>query len=72
MSRPQLYRKIHALTGKSPHELLENARLARAVTLLEDETRNISEVSLELGYTNPSYFSKIFQLRYGCTPSHFK
>jgi AraC-like DNA-binding protein len=68
-SRTQLYRKIISLTGKSPNDFIKEVRLRKAWDLLKSEKGNISEIALEVGYTNPSYFSKIFHKSFGCTPS---
>ena len=37
--------------------------------MLRENTRNVSEVALELGYNNPSYFAKCFHKKYGVSPS---
>jgi AraC-like DNA-binding protein len=71
ISRPQLYRKTVFLTGKSPNDFIRDLRMDRALSLIQQKAGNISEISLEVGYSNPSYFAKCFQMRYGCTPSRF-
>lgn len=71
MSRPQLYRKTVSLTGKSPNDFIRDLRMDKALFLIQQKAGNISEISLEVGYSNPSYFAKCFQTRYGCTPSRF-
>ena len=71
MSRPQLYRKVISLTGKSPNDFLRDLRMDKALALIKKKSGNISEIALEVGYSNPSYFARCFQMRYGCTPSRF-
>jgi AraC-like DNA-binding protein len=71
VSRPQLYRKIVTLTGKSPNDLVRDLRMNKAATLLKKKSLNISQVAMEVGYNNPSYFSKCFAEKFGCTPSVF-
>jgi AraC-like DNA-binding protein len=71
ISRPQLYRKIVTLTGRSPNDLIRDLRMDKAFSLLKRKTFNISEVALQVGYNNPSYFAKCFSKKYGCTPSRF-
>lgn len=71
ISRPQLYRKISALTGHSPHHFIKDFRMGKALELLKRKSCNIAEISFELGFSTPSYFSKCFSERYGCTPSEF-
>lgn len=71
ISRPQLYRKIVTLTGRSPNDLIIDLRMDRAVSLLKKKAGNISQIALEVGYSNPSYFAKCFTKKFGCTPSKY-
>jgi AraC-like DNA-binding protein len=65
----QLYRKVKALTGQSPVELLRSARLQKGRLLLETTDKNISEVAYEVCFTAPSYFTKCFKDEFGISPS---
>jgi AraC-like DNA-binding protein len=69
ISRPQLYRKIVNLTGRSSHEFISSIRMDKAMALVKNKFGNVSEIALEVGYFNPSYFSRCFQKNFGCTPS---
>ena len=71
ISRPQLYRKIVTLTGRSPNDLIIDLRMDKAVSLLKKKAGNISQIALEVGYSNPSYFAKCFTKKFGCTPSKY-
>lgn len=71
VSRPQLYRKIVTLTGKSPNDLVRGLRMTRALNLLKKRSMNITQVALEVGYNSPSYFTKCFAEKFGCTPSEY-
>ena len=70
-SKSQLYRKMILLIGKSPNTFLKEYRLNEALTLLNKNTSNISEIAFETGFRSPSYFSKCFQKRYGHLPSDY-
>jgi AraC-like DNA-binding protein len=72
MSRSQLYRKIHALTGMSPNEFIRYNRLQKAAELLSHHTGNISEAAYEVGFSNPSYFSECFKKQFGVLPSDYQ
>jgi len=72
ISRPQLYRKMIKITGRSPGTFIRFLRMHRAHSLIREENLNISEIALEVGYNNPSYFSKCFQERFGIMPSKIK
>jgi DNA-binding response OmpR family regulator len=69
LSRVQLYRKIKALTGQSPVELLRTARLKKGRQLLQTTGKTVSEVAYEVGFTAPSYFTKCFKDEFGISPS---
>ncbi len=71
MSRVQLYRKIKALTGESPGTLIHRYRMERAANLIQGKAGNLAEISLSVGFTNPSYFSKRFKEFYGNSPKAF-
>jgi len=69
LSRVQLYRKMKALTGQSPVELLRTARLQKGRQLLQTSGKTISEIAYEVGFTAPSYFTKCFKDEFGISPS---
>ncbi|HEY7751625.1 MAG TPA: nickel-binding protein [Ignavibacteriaceae bacterium] len=71
LSKAQLYRKVTALTGYSPNEFINTYRLNKALKLIERKKGNISEIAFETGFSNPSYFSKCFQKRFGILPSEY-
>ena len=68
LSRVQLYRKVKAVTGSSPVELLRTARLNRAYHILLTTDKSVSEVAYAVGFTAPSYFTKCFKDEYGMVP----
>ncbi len=69
VSQPQLYRKITALTGRSPVTFIRDIRLNKALSLIKENRYNLSEIALEVGYNSPSYFSRCFQQKFGIQPS---
>lgn len=69
MDRSQLFRKIKALTGNSPSQLLKEMRLQRAKYFLENRAGNVSQVAQSVGYRDPVYFSKAFKKYFGNSPS---
>ena len=68
LSRVQLYRKVKALTGSTPVDLIRKARLAKARELLQSTDLTVSEVAYKVGFTTPSYFTKCFKDEYGRVP----
>ena len=72
ISRVQLYRKVKALTGLSPVELLREMRLQRANKLLKTTGKTVSEVAYEVGFGTPGYFSSCFKKQYGKYPTEIR
>jgi len=71
MSRVYLYKKLMAITGKSPVEFIRIIRLKRGAQLLEKSQLNVSEIAYEVGFNSPRYFSKYFKEEYGMLPTAY-
>ncbi len=71
LSRASLYRKILKHYGCTFTELLVEHRLERAKKYL-DLGLSISEIAYKIGYSDPSYFVKIFHRRVGMTPGEYR
>lgn len=72
ISRVQLYRKVKALTGLSPIELLRQMRLQKAYTLLKTTDWTISEIAYTVGFSSPGYFTTCFKKQFGKYPTEIK
>ena len=70
MSRMVLYRKLTALTGMAPAELVRLYRLKRAAHFLSQGV-GVAETAYKVGYQTPSHFAKVFREQYQMTPSQF-
>ena len=71
MSRMQLHRKLKALTGLSASEFVRSQRLKLAASLLEQSDINVSQIGYQVGFNDPSYFTKCFKEAYGVSPSQY-
>lgn len=67
-----LSREIKRKTGKTYTQIVQDKRLAQAAFLLKNTKRNVSDISLAVGYENISYFHRIFQETYGRSPKHYR
>ncbi|WP_211747630.1 response regulator [Paenibacillus sp. Marseille-Q4541] len=61
-----------AETGEGLSEYIIRIRLERALYLLKHTNKKIYEITTELGYQNPQYFSKLFKKHYGITPNEYR
>ncbi len=68
----QLFRKMKALTGEAPITFIRKVRLHKARELLQTTDLTISEIAYDVGFTDPSYFSRAFSKEFGCSPSDFR
>lgn len=69
MSRSQIYRKLKAITGKSPSLFLRSVRLNKAKEMIQNKEATISEISFKVGFASPAYFSRCFKEEFGYSPS---
>ena len=69
LSESQVYRKIKAITNKSTAIFIRTVRLQRAKELLQTTDKTISEIAYEVGFNDPSWFSKAFKEEFGFSPS---
>lgn len=67
-----LSREIKRQTGKAYKELLQEKRLTQAAYLLKNTGLRVDEIGDAVGYSNLSYFHRIFQARYGMTPKKYR
>jgi len=71
MSRYTLYKKILALTGKTPNEFIRHMRLKRAAQLLENGYLTISQICYKVGFKSQKYFVKAFKSEFNVSPSFY-
>lgn len=71
VSRYTLYKKILAMTGKTPNELVRSMRLKRAAQLLETGHLTISQIAHKVGFKSQKYFVKSFKSEYNTIPSKY-
>lgn len=72
MSRRQLYRKLKSATGYTPAEFVREIKLNKARHILErKQKQTIAEVAYAVGFSTPSYFSRLFNVRFGRNPGDY-
>jgi signal transduction histidine kinase/DNA-binding response OmpR family regulator len=58
--------------GIPPMTYLSRYRITRARTLLETQEKNITEIAMEVGFSDSAYFSRIFQRETGVSPRAYQ
>lgn len=58
--------------GRAPSELLEARRMIEAKRRLADGDETVQQIALDLGYEDPSYFTRAFRRVVGETPTAYR
>jgi AraC-like DNA-binding protein len=69
VSLAQLHRKIKALTGSTPNNLIKSIRLKIAYKLIKEDGLRVSEAAYQTGFSDPNYFTTCFRKEFGENPS---
>ena len=72
INRSYFFRIFKAETGLSPVQYLNNFRIMKAKQLLIESTMPVSEIALATGFTTPSAFYRMFNLKFGMSPSQYR
>ena len=57
--------------GTTIHNYSSRIFISRAIGMMQTTNMNISEISEQLGFKNPFYFSRVFKKVVGCAPSNY-
>lgn len=72
MSRASLYSKVKSITGMGVAQYVEDLRIRRACHLLKETRKSVAEISEEVGFSTPNYFSMRFKQTVGISPLTFR
>ena len=72
VSESQLQKAFKNETGVSPGKHIADKLLFVSEQLLRTTDRSIKDISTELGFCDPFYFSRCFTKRYGIPPSTYR
>jgi AraC-like DNA-binding protein len=71
MSETKLKQLFKQAFGDTVYNYFQRARMEEAAFLLKQGKRSVAEVGYELGFTNLSHFSRLFEKHYGLTPKRY-
>lgn len=72
LSQSQLHRKLTALTGHSPNQYIRLIRTQKAGELLRTTDKTLAQIASECGFSDASYFGKVFRQEMGVTPVEWR
>ncbi len=67
-----LSKKIKSVTGHTYTELIKTKRLNQATFLLTTTKLSVYDIAHDVGYSNISYFYRIFKNNYGVSPKEYR
>ena len=70
---PFLFSRVFKVaTGMTPLQFATRERITYAQQLIRETSRSLIEIGIEVGYSNPSHFAKVFRKVVGVTPTEFR
>ncbi len=72
VSEAHFIRTFRATFGETPHRYLQRRRVERAMFMLRESDRNVTDICLEVGFTSLGTFSRTFRDIVHVTPSQYR
>ena len=72
ISKPTLYRKFKTFFQMTPANYVNDVRLSKSIILLEGTDMTIASICEATGFSDVFYYSKLFKLKYGKSPSYYR
>ena len=72
LSRAHFIRSFRDAFGETPHRYLQRRRIERAMALLRDTDRPVTEICLAVGFTSLGTFSRTFRAVLGTSPRAYR
>ena len=72
LSKPYLSKYIREKAGITFQEVVKEARMKKARTLLKETNQTVETVAAEVGYENVEHFNRLFKKSYGITPVQYR
>ena len=72
LSEAHFIRRFHACFGETPHRYLQRRRVERAMFLLRETERSVTDICFDVGFTSLGTFSRTFRAIVGEAPSTYR
>ncbi len=72
LSEAHFIRSFRATFGETPHRYLQRRRVERAMFLLRETNRSVTDISFDVGFTSLGTFSRTFHEIVGHSPKNFR
>ncbi|MCC8075825.1 MAG: AraC family transcriptional regulator [Clostridiales bacterium] len=72
VSNSACLRCFHEMLNTTPMQYVMETRLKKAAALLRTTNKSAKDIALDCGFNDTSYFTKLFRLKYNCTPGQYR
>lgn len=72
LSRPHFYKLFRQQVGVTPNIYLNTLRMEKAVELLTQSERSVTDVGFDLGFSSQSVFTRFFMANVGMAPTDYR
>jgi transcriptional regulator GlxA family with amidase domain len=72
VSQAHFIRSFRATFGETPHRYLQRRRVERAMFLLHETDRSVTDISFDVGFTSLGTFSRTFHEIVGRSPRDYR
>lgn len=72
ISPSECLRCFHDMIGTTPNQYLRDQRARRAAELLCGTGLRVTEIAMQCGFQDASYFARAFRQVYGCGPTEYR
>ncbi|MET7457937.1 AraC family transcriptional regulator [Streptomyces sp. NPDC005574] len=72
VSEAHFTRTFRATFGETPHRYLQRRRVERAMSLLRETDRKVTDICFEVGFGSPATFSRTFRDIVGRSPREYR
>jgi len=72
MSERSVQRKIKAMAGLTPVQLIGECRLKKAAALLRDPSTQVTDIAFQVGFGDLSHFYRVFKKQFGMSPARYR
>jgi AraC-like DNA-binding protein len=72
ISEAHFSRSFRAVFGETPHRYLQRRRVERAMFLLRETDRSVTDICFDVGFSSLGTFSRTFREIVGTTPTDYR
>jgi len=72
LSEAYFIRRFRAVFGETPHRYLQRRRVERAMFMLRETDRSVTDIGLDVGFSSLGTFSRTFHDIVGESPSDYR